>query len=86
MLFGAFISQTPALFRGLWTHKISAASIWVTNSSRPVCVNSVPRCCLQEKNFAFLEFRSVEESSNCMAFDGIAFRDCYLKVNLNAMS
>lgn len=33
-----------------------------------------------EKNFAFLEFRSVEESSNCMAFDGIAFRDCYLKI------
>ena len=37
---------------------------------------------LQEKNFAFLEFRSVEEASNCMAFDGIAFRDCYLKVSL----
>jgi splicing factor U2AF 65 kDa subunit len=36
---------------------------------------------LQEKNFAFLEFRSVEEASNCMAFDGIAFRDCYLKVS-----
>jgi len=33
-----------------------------------------------EKNFAFLEFRSVEEASNCMAFDGIAFRECYLKI------
>jgi hypothetical protein len=39
---------------------------------------------LQEKNFAFLEFRSVEEASNCMAFDGIAFRDCYLKVSLGS--
>lgn len=33
-----------------------------------------------EKSFAFLEFRSVEEASNCMAFDGISFRDHYLKV------
>jgi hypothetical protein len=40
----------------------------------------------QEKNFAFLEFRSVEEASNCMAFDGIAFRECYLKVRPRALA
>ena len=42
-------------------------------------------CCglAQEKNYAFLEFRGVEEASNCMSFDGIAFRDSYLKVQLS---
>ncbi len=33
-----------------------------------------------DKSYAFLEFRSVEEASNCMAFDGVAFRDSYLRV------
>ncbi|KAK9901213.1 hypothetical protein WJX75_000532 [Coccomyxa subellipsoidea] len=33
-----------------------------------------------EKSYAFLEFRSVEEASNCMAFDGVAFKDSYLRV------
>lgn len=34
----------------------------------------------QDKNYAFVEFRSVEEASNCMAFDGLAFKDGYLRV------
>lgn len=34
----------------------------------------------QEKNYAFLEFRSVEEASNCMAFDGVAFKETHLKI------
>ncbi len=34
-----------------------------------------------EKSYAFLEFRSVEEASNCMAFDGVAFKDSYLRVS-----
>lgn len=33
-----------------------------------------------EKQFAFLEFRSVEETSACMAFDGISFKNCALKL------
>jgi hypothetical protein len=36
---------------------------------------------LQDKNYAFLEFRSVEEASNCMAFDGVVFNNTYLKVS-----
>ena len=27
----------------------------------------------QEKKFAFVEFRTVEEASNCMALDGIVY-------------
>ena len=38
------------------------------------------QCLPQEKNYAFVELRSVEETSNAMAFDGIAFKDTYLKV------
>ncbi|KAL4853943.1 Splicing factor U2af large subunit A [Chlorella vulgaris] len=34
----------------------------------------------QEKGYAFVEFRSVEEASNAMALDGVKFRDAYLKV------
>lgn len=37
-------------------------------------------CIAQDKNYAFVEFRSVEEASNCMAFDGLAFKDGYLRV------
>ena len=33
-----------------------------------------------DKNYAFLEFRSVEEATNCMAFDGAGFKDSYLRV------
>lgn len=33
-----------------------------------------------DKGFAFVEFRSVEETSNAMAFDGVAFKDSYLKI------
>ncbi len=36
---------------------------------------------LQDKNYAFLEFRSVEEASNCMAFDGMVFNNTYLRVS-----
>lgn len=36
----------------------------------------------QEKGYAFVEFRSVEEASNAMALDGVKFRDAYLKVSL----
>ena len=35
-----------------------------------------------DKSYAFLEFRSVEEASNCMAFDGVAYKDSYLRVRL----
>lgn len=33
-----------------------------------------------DKSYAFLEFRSVEEATNCMAFDGAGFKDSYLRV------
>jgi hypothetical protein len=33
-----------------------------------------------DKHYAFIEFRSVEEASNAMAFDGVAFKNAYLKV------
>jgi len=33
-----------------------------------------------DKNFAFLEFRSVDETSAAMAFDGIPFQGQYLKI------
>lgn len=33
-----------------------------------------------EKGFGFVEFRSVEETSNAMAFDGVAYKDTYLKI------
>jgi hypothetical protein len=36
----------------------------------------------QEKGYAFVEFRSVEEASNAMALDGVKFRDACLKVSL----
>lgn len=35
---------------------------------------------IQDKSYAFVEFRSVEEASNCMALDGVRFRDTFLKV------
>ena len=35
---------------------------------------------MQDKGYAFVEFRSVEEASNAMALDGVKFRDAYLKV------
>lgn len=33
-----------------------------------------------DKNYSFVEFRSVEEASNCMAFDGVAFKDSFLRI------
>ena len=55
-----------------------------------LCCEYVSRCAaevkcaagLQDKNYAFLEFRSVEEASNCMAFDGVVFNNTYLRVSL----
>ncbi len=35
-----------------------------------------------DKSYAFLEFRSVEEATNCMAFDGAGFKDTYLRVRM----
>lgn len=35
---------------------------------------------MQDKGYAFVEFRSVEEASNAMALDGVKLRDAYLKV------
>lgn len=35
---------------------------------------------VQDKGYAFVEFRSVEEASNAMALDGVKFRDAYLKI------
>lgn len=35
---------------------------------------------VQDKNYGFAEFRSVEEASNAMALDGVACRDMYLKI------
>lgn len=37
-------------------------------------------CPLQEKSFAFIELRSVEETSNALSLDGVAFKDGHLKV------
>jgi hypothetical protein len=40
-----------------------------------------------EKNYAFVEFRTVEEASNCMAFDGCHFRDnSYMRVRPHTAS
>lgn len=33
-----------------------------------------------EKAYAFVEYRSVEEASNAMALDGVAYRDTFLKI------
>lgn len=33
-----------------------------------------------EKNYAFVEFRNVEEASNLMAFDGLVFKDSHLRI------
>lgn len=38
----------------------------------------------QEKSYAFVEMRSVEEASNAMALDGVRFRDSFLKVRRRA--
>lgn len=35
---------------------------------------------MQDKSYAFVEFRTVEEASNCMAFDGVRYKDTFLKV------
>ena len=35
---------------------------------------------LQDKAYAFLEFRTVEEASNAMAYDGMVLDGSYLKV------
>lgn len=35
---------------------------------------------VQDKGYAFVEFRSVEEASNAMALDGVKFHDAYLKI------
>ncbi|EFN54687.1 hypothetical protein CHLNCDRAFT_53018 [Chlorella variabilis] len=35
---------------------------------------------VQDKGYAFVEFRSVEEASNAMALDGVKFHDSYLKL------
>ena len=40
---------------------------------------------MQDKNYAFLEFRSVEEASNCMALDGVMFDNVYLRVSHSAL-
>lgn len=42
---------------------------------------TLPACPVQEMNYAFVEFRSVEEASNAMAFDGVAFKNTYLKAS-----
>lgn len=34
-----------------------------------------------EKLYSFVEFRSIEETSNCMALDGARFRGNFLKVS-----
>ena len=34
----------------------------------------------QEKNFSFLEMRSIDEATNCLAFDGIKWRNKILKL------
>lgn len=41
---------------------------------------------VQDKGYAFVEFRSVEEASNAMALDGVKFRDAYLKVGRGLMT
>ena len=39
---------------------------------------------MQEKSYAFVEFRSIEETSNALAFDGVAYKESYLKVIYNS--
>lgn len=40
----------------------------------------VPPPQVQDKSYAFVEFRSVEEASNAMALDGVLFRENYVKI------
>eukprot|EP01025_Chloroclados_australasicus_P057098 TRINITY_DN7106_c1_g1_i2.p1 TRINITY_DN7106_c1_g1~~TRINITY_DN7106_c1_g1_i2.p1 ORF type:complete len:551 (-),score=79.64 TRINITY_DN7106_c1_g1_i2:2099-3751(-) len=47
-----------------------------TNPGNPILSCKVT----PEKSYAFLELRSVEETTNVLAFDGISFKDCYLKI------
>ncbi|GMH40209.1 hypothetical protein BSKO_08113 [Bryopsis sp. KO-2023] len=35
---------------------------------------------MKDKNYAFAEFRTVEEAANATAFDGVAYKDSYLKI------
>eukprot|EP00887_Chlorella_sp_A99_P000027 scaffold16.g27.t1 len=39
----------------------------------------VPPPQVQDKSYAFVEFRSVEEASNAMALDGVLFRENYIR-------
>lgn len=41
---------------------------------------AVPPPQVQDRSYAFIEFRSVEEASNAMALDGVLFRDNYIKI------
>lgn len=50
----------------------------VSSTGRPVTYCRVQR----DKNFAFVEVRSAEEASNCMALDGLVFKDAPLKVGV----
>ena len=55
----------------------SAVTTWYCYYTH-ICTPAV--LCAQEKSYAFVEFRNVEEASNLMAFDGLIFRNCYLRV------
>lgn len=73
-------SESPAEACAIW-------GVCVVSTTADVLFAAESRCIagLQDKNYAFLEFRSVEEASNCMAFDGVVFNNTYLRVSLWAL-
>ncbi|ELK26905.1 Splicing factor U2AF 65 kDa subunit [Myotis davidii] len=58
----------------------------MTRQARRLCVGNIPFGITEEamvnrdKNFAFLEFRSVDETTQAMALDGIIFQGQSLKI------
>lgn len=44
------------------------------------CTHTRPLARPQEKHYAFMEMRSVEEASNMTALDGVAWMGAHLKI------
>ena len=66
LLWGTRSSDLHAELGGTWLFRLKVPHLVAT--------------ALQDKAYAFLEFRTVEEASNAMAFDGMVLDGSYLKV------
>lgn len=58
---------------------VISCKLYLANDSNSQQMNG-PSQQLQDKSYAFIEFRSIEEASNCMAFDGVKFAEGFLKI------